>query len=359
MALGLVVGLVAPVAAAPNQIPVGSGIVGEPPEVSAVTYLLFDESLGDVLLEDGIDVVRPMASTTKVMTALLVLENADPDDVVTVSEGAAIRRGSIIPLYAGEQLTVRQLLLALLIRSGNDAARALAEHVSGSVPAFVELMNERAAELGMTATTFRNPNGLDVEGHVSSARDLLIVGQAAMEYPLYREISLIRGAVLPEDPAGNVRFLRQTNALVREGYPGALGGKTGDTPNADKTFVGAAERDGRRLWVVVMGSQDHMADAAALLDHGFEDYPVFAAIAAGQAYGTHRAGADATDLTAEDDVTAIGTDESITVSPALDGEAPVLVASSGDEVVGVVATTGQPTRPLPGLAEALGWLLGG
>jgi D-alanyl-D-alanine carboxypeptidase (penicillin-binding protein 5/6) len=351
-------GAAAPVAAAPVQVPIGS-VVGEPPEVSAVTWLLYDESLDRVLASEGLDVERPMASTTKVMTALLVIENADPDDVVTVSADAAIRRGSIIPLYAGEELTVQQLLLALMVRSGNDAARALGEHVSGSVPAFVELMNQRAGELGMTHTNFRNPNGLDVENHYSSAGDLLIMFQAAMELPLFREIILTKGAVLPEGPDGTVRFLRQTNALVREGYEGALGGKTGDTPNADKTFVGAAEREDRRLHVVVMGSDDHMADAAALLDHGFEDYPIFAAIAAGGQYALHRVGDGTSDVAAGEDLTAVGYDESeVQVATVLEGDEPVLVASAGDEVLGTVTVTDDPPPDLPGLAEAFGWVVG-
>lgn len=355
----LLVALGAPAGAAPIQIPVGPGVVGEPPEVSAVTYLLYDESLDKVLVSDGMDTARPMASTTKVMTALLVLENAEPDELVTVTADAAIRRGSIIPLYAGEELTVRQLLLALLIRSGNDAARALAAHVAGDVPSFVAMMNERALELGMVNTHFRNPNGLDVEDHYSSAGDLLLLDRAAMEFPLYREIVLTKGAVLPEDPYGNVRFLRQTNALVREGFEGALGGKTGDTPNADKTFVGAAERDGRRLYVVVMGSQDHMADAAALLEHGFKDYPVFAAIAAGGKYAVHRAGTSETGVAATEDVNAIGLGEDdVTVSPSIESGEPVLVASAGTEVLGTVPVDTEPAPPLPGLGDAAAWLVG-
>jgi D-alanyl-D-alanine carboxypeptidase (penicillin-binding protein 5/6) len=355
----MVLSMAAPAVAAPIQIPVGPGVVGEPPEVTAATYLLYDESLDMVLVSDGMDIERPMASTTKVMTALLVLENTDPDDIVTVTADAAIRRGSIIPLYAGEQLTVRQLLLALLVRSGNDAARALAAHVSGDVPTFVTLMNERARELGMTHTSFRNPNGLDVDGHYSSARDLLIVDRAAMEHPLYREIIATKGAVLPEDPYGHVRFLRQTNSLVREDFEGALGGKTGDTPNADKTFVGAAERDGRRLYVVVMGSDDHMADAAALFEHGFKDYPVFAAIAAGGRYAVHRAGDTETGVSAAGDLTTVGVDGAdVTVAPSIEDGEPVLVASAGEQVLGSVSVDTEPAPPLPGLGDAVGWLAG-
>ncbi len=358
LVLALLTISVAPAAAAPVQVPLGS-VVGEPPELSAVAYLLFDESLDRVLVAEGMDERRAMASTTKVMTALLVLEHAEPDDVVTVSADAAIRRGSIIPLYAGEQLTVRQLLLALMVRSGNDAARALGEHVSGSVSEFVTLMNQRADELGLADTNFRNPNGLDVEGHYSSAGDLLTLFRAAMDHPLFRELILTRGAVLPEGPNGVVRFLRQTNALVREGYEGALGGKTGDTPLAQKTFVGAAERNGRRLYVVVMGSEDHMADAEALFDHGFEDYPVFAAIAAGGSYGVHRIGDSSAEVSAGDDLQAVGYDEDeVQVSASIQDEELVLVASAGDDVLGSVAVDDAPTVALPGLTDAFGWLFG-
>lgn len=357
VALAVTLGLVAsPALAVPVTVPIGTGVTLEAPEVGAVTWLVYDDTLDVVLAANGIDEARPMASTTKIMTALLVLEHSDLDDVVTVSETAAIRRGSIIPLYAGERLTVRQLLMALLIRSGNDAALALAEHVAGSVPEFVVMMNLRAIDLGMTQTRFANPNGLDAEGHYSSARDLLILERAAMEYPEFREIGLIRGALLPPHPNGTVRYLRQTNSLVRDGYEGAFAGKTGDTPNADRTFVGGAERNGRRLYVVVMGSKDHMADASALLEHGFVGFPHFSAIARGGAYAINRTGDETSPVAAGDDVTTAGVGEDeIVVVPAIEAGRPVLVASAGERVLGSVPIEGGASIELPGPIEALRW----
>jgi D-alanyl-D-alanine carboxypeptidase (penicillin-binding protein 5/6) len=207
------------------------------------------------------------------MTGLLVLENADLDEVVTVSEEAAQTGGQEIGLAAGEQFTVGALFRALMVRSANDAASALAEHVAGSIPAFVDMMNSRAQELGLENTSFSNPHGMDAPGHYSSARDLLTLARLAMENPVFREVVRARAMVLPDDPEGNARVGISTNLMLTS-YEGMMGVKTGLTPQALFTFVGAAERDGRRLYTVVLGSPEnfgHFADARALLDYGFED----------------------------------------------------------------------------------------
>lgn len=348
LVLGLLLTTVTPALAAPVSLPLGSGITVEPPRVGATTWLLYDDTLDLMLASDGIDEPRPMASTTKVMTALLVMERADLDDVVTISPNAVILRGSIVRLHAGEKLTVRQLLMGLLMRSGNDTAIALAEHVAGSSADFVAMMNERARELGMVNTRFANTNGLDTENHYSSARDLLILERAAMEHTVYRQIGALRGALLPPHPDGTVRYLRQTNALVREGFEGAFSGKTGDTPNANRTFVGGAERDGRRLYVVVMGTDDHMADARALLDHGFVNFPLHGVLARnGGVELLHQAGDDTASALVAPTTTTTSADPGDDATDVTDGETVVAepIDPPGDE----------PAGTLPGPVTALRW----
>ena len=163
--------------AAPVRIPVGPGAVPDPPEVSAPAWILYDATWDVVLAGEGVDEVRPMASTTKMMTALLAIEHGGLDDEVLVSPNAAAIGEAEIGLEPGERLTLRQLVTALMIRSANDASIAVAEHVAGSEEAFVALMNARAEELGLEETRFANPHGLDAPGHHSSARDLLSLAQ--------------------------------------------------------------------------------------------------------------------------------------------------------------------------------------
>jgi D-alanyl-D-alanine carboxypeptidase len=244
-----------------------------PPHVSAPSWILYDESLDMVLASSGASDERAIASTTKIMTGLLVLENADFDEIVTVSEEAADTGGQVIGLVAGERMTVGSLFRALMVRSANDAATALAEHISGSVDQFVQLMNTRAEELGLDETSFANPHGMDEPGHYSSASDLLTMARLAMDHPEFADVVRSRVMVMTPAPDGTPRVGISTNLMLGS-YDGALGVKTGLTPRALFTFVGAAERDGRRLYAVVLGSPDnfgHFADARALFDYGFRD----------------------------------------------------------------------------------------
>ena len=228
------------------------------------------------------------------MTGLLVLENASFDEVVTVSQEAADTGGQEIGLVAGEQFTVGALFRALMVRSANDAASALAEHVAGSVPEFVDLMNQRADELGLENTSFANPHGMDASGHYSSARDLLTLARLAMEHPEFAEVVRARAMVLPDDPEGSPRVGISTN-LMLSSYEGMLGVKTGLTPQALFTFVGAAEREGRRLYAVVLGSPEnfgHFIDARALLDYGFRDLGFYGDALTGSEYEASMARVD-------------------------------------------------------------------
>jgi D-alanyl-D-alanine carboxypeptidase len=252
-----------------------------PPAVTAPSWILFDESTDTVIAAHNADEPRAIASVTKIMTGLLALERTSPDEIVEVSERAAATGEKEIELVAGERLTMDALFNAMMIHSANDAATAVAEHISGTVEGFVDLMNERAADLGLVNTSFANPHGLDAPGHYSSARDLLTLARVAMDTPGFAEVVRSKVVVIPPDPEGQAR-VGTTTDLMLDWYDGAIGIKTGFTYQALLTYVGAAERDGRRLYVVVLGStgdRGHFADATALLDYGFSQQRYFSDVA--------------------------------------------------------------------------------
>ena len=244
-----------------------------PPELTAEAWILYDDFYRRVLAEHQADQRRSVASTTKIMTALVVLEEADDlGSPVNVSENATLIGESEVDLVPGEEgWTVEDMLAALLVRSANDAAVALAEHTAGSVESFAFLMNSKAVEMGLPNTNFVNPHGLDRRGHYSSARDLLDMALAGMEDERFARLVRTRSASLPAAPGGEPRLVLNSNQLLAD-YPGAIGVKTGYTDGAALTLVAAAERGGRRLYAVVLGSTGHFADAAALLDYGFEEF---------------------------------------------------------------------------------------
>lgn len=254
-----------------------------PPPVSASAWIVYDELTDTVLAERDADTPRPMASITKIMTVVVALENGSLDEAVTISEDAAGTGGQEIDLVAGETVTLGALVRAALIRSGNDAATAIAEHIGGSVDGFVQMMNERAAELGMENTHFVNPHGLDAAGHFSTPRDMLTVGRHAMAMPAFAEIARARMMVFPDSPTGTQRSASNTNRILNS-YEGAIGVKTGETPRAGLTYVGAAERHGRRVFAVVfnsVGQRAHLADAVRLFDWAYRDLSVNGTIYAG------------------------------------------------------------------------------
>ena len=228
--------------------------------MNAASALLVDLDSGQTLYAVRPDDPVAPASTVKVMTALVALQHANVDDVVTVSPYAAATAGSRMGLAAGEMLTVRDLIYGLLVPSGNDAAVALAEHVAGSEAAFVALMDQTAAALGLEATRFANVHGLDEPGQTTSASDLVIMVRAALAYPLFvQAVALANGQVAGHE-------LQNTNELLGA-YPGADGIKTGTTDAAGECLVASVTRHGHRLLAVVMGSGDRYADARAMLDY--------------------------------------------------------------------------------------------
>lgn len=245
------------------------------PAPEAAAWILVNPATGEVLASDDADEPLAMASTTKIMTALVVLENADLDDRYTVPEEALIG-GSTASLQAGEVLSVRALLTGLMVASGNDAAATLAVGLSGSVDAFVERMNARAAELGLESTSFENPHGLDGPGHRSTVRELVTLSQAAMRFELFREIVAQRRATIP-GPGGAGERAFESNNLLLDLLPEADGIKTGMTNQAGYSLVGHARRPslGVELYVAMIGassSEGRAADAAALLRWGFAQY---------------------------------------------------------------------------------------
>lgn len=234
--------------------------VAEALEVSATAAVLMDADMGQVLYEKNGDRQMLIASTTKIMTALVVLEHAAPDDVITVTPDH-MAEGSSMYLRAGETVRVEELLYGLLLCSGNDAALALTECAGGLVP-FVALMNEKAAALGMAHTSFANPNGLDADGHYSTARDMAVLAAAAVENPAFRRICSSRSVTIGQ------RTMENHNRLLRQ-VEGCVGLKTGYTRAAGRTLVSCAERDGCRLVAVTLQDGNDWADHAALYDYGF------------------------------------------------------------------------------------------
>ena len=233
-----------------------------------------------VLFADG---RMPLASITKLLTALVTLEHARPRDVVTVSPQAVGRGGSTIFLVPGEQLRVRDLLAAALVQSANDAAFALAAHVGdGSVQRFVGLMNAEAAELGLDDTRYARPDGLDTPRHYSTAEDTLRLARLAMRQPLVRK--LVRTRTIR---VGN-RTFRNWNDLLWT-FDGLIGVKTGHTDDAGWTEVAAARRGGTSLYAVVLGSPTRAgrnADLTELLEWGFDQYARFTLVREGERYAT-------------------------------------------------------------------------
>jgi D-alanyl-D-alanine carboxypeptidase len=239
------------------------------PPLSAKSAILVDFASGQALFGKAIHQRLPPASTTKIMTALLTLEEGQLAAETTITPLAAGQIGTRMGLDAGERFTVRDLLYGLLLPSGNDAAMALAQQDAPTVQAFVDRMNAKAKELGLADTHFVNPHGLDDPAHLSSANDLGQLARYALRseplFDQYVSTAHFTIAAAPGHPAFDLTNLDQ----LLGSYPGADGVKTGTTPAAGQVLVGSATRAGHRLLVVVMASQDRYADARAVLDNGF------------------------------------------------------------------------------------------
>ena len=242
---------------------------------SAASAILMDADSGRVLYEQNADARMLIASTTKILTALVAIREGDLSDVVTVKREATLTEGSSMYLKEGEQLTLEALLYGVMLCSGNDAAVAIADHVGGSQKGFVKLMNETARELGMEDSSFANPNGLDAEDHYSTARDMAKLACAAV-----RNETLLRIASTQSVTIGG-RTMTNHNKLLRY-VDGCLGLKTGYTRAAGRTLVSCAERNGQRLVAVTLQDGNDWADHEALYDYGFSAYPAHRAAVLGQ-----------------------------------------------------------------------------
>lgn len=235
------------------------------PGNSAQSVVLIHADTGQALYSKNADTRMLIASTTKIMTALVVIEHCDPDETVEILPEYTRVEGSSMYLKAGENYTVRDLLYGMLLVSGNDAATALACHCGGSIADFVELMNAKARELGLSGSSFANPHGLDADTHYSTAEDLAVITREAMANPLFAEIVGTKSY-----SACGQTYVNHNKLLWN--YEGTLGVKTGYTMAAGRSLVSCAERDGLRLICVTLSDPDDWDDHMALYNWAFSTY---------------------------------------------------------------------------------------
>ncbi len=235
------------------------------PSNSAQAAILIHADTGQVLFSKNADSRMLIASTTKIMTALVVLQHCSPDEQVKILPEYTSVEGSSMYLKAGETYTVRDLLYGMLLVSGNDAATALACHCGGSIAGFAQMMNDEAAQLGLCNSSFKNPHGLDADDHYSSAEDLAIITSAAMKIPLFAQIVGTKSYTL-----GEQTYINHNKLLWN--CEGTLGVKTGYTTAAGRSLVSCAERDGLKLICVTLSDPDDWEDHKALYDWGFAAY---------------------------------------------------------------------------------------
>lgn len=238
------------------------------PEVSAKACVLIEEKTGRIVYEKNSSEKLPMASTTKIMTTLLCLESGGLDDEFVVDSEAIKVEGSSMGLVEGDVVTKRALCYGMMLPSGNDAANVTAVKLGGSVEKFAEMMNERAAEIGMTRTCFVTPSGLEGEGHGSSAYDMALLAREALRNPEFAEICSQKKAKVCFGNPPYERWLVNTNKLL-EMYDGVKGIKTGFTDEAGRCLVSACERDGISLICVTLNDKDDWNDHIKLYDYGF------------------------------------------------------------------------------------------
>jgi serine-type D-Ala-D-Ala carboxypeptidase (penicillin-binding protein 5/6) len=245
----------------------------KPPANHARSATLMDVTSGRILISQRGDEPMKIASLTKIMTAIVAIEHGNLDSKVKVSVKAAGKEGSSIYLKAGEQITLRNVLYGLMLRSGNDAAMAIAEHVGGSVEGFAFLMNKKAEEIGLTHSHFMNPHGLDQEGHFSSANDMAKLTAYAMHNPEFKAIvkTRVKTAPNPNEP-WDYKWVNKNKMLTM--YDGADGVKTGYTKQALRCLVSSATRNGQQLVAVTINDGDDWLDHRNMLDYGFANFPL-------------------------------------------------------------------------------------
>lgn len=264
------------------------------PSVSADGAVLMDAQTGEILYSKNMDSAYPPASTTKLMTALLTLENCNLDDVVTIGANPPKAEGSKIYIYEGENIKIRDLLYALLLVSANDSAEALAEHIGGSIDNFAQEMNKRARELGCTDTNFVNPSGLYNKNHKTSAKDLALIMRELVSHPEYSKIATsLSYKIAPTNKCSKARPLYNENKLLQSFssyyYKGCEGGKTGYTVQSQHSFVASASKGGRRLIVALIhdSKKTFFCDSIKLFNYGFENTKLMKMFSKGQQVTTY------------------------------------------------------------------------
>lgn len=312
--------------------------------VSAEKAILRDAATDRVLYEKNADSQSLIASTTKIMTALVVCEQCNVLDRMKIPKEAVGIEGSSMYLQEGEVLTIQELLYGLMLHSGNDAAVALAIYCGGTVEGFAEMMNDKARALGLTGTHFENPNGLDAPGHYSTARDLAVLADYAMEDPIFYKTVSAKNVTV-----GN-RYLRNHNKLLWQ-VEGADGVKTGYTKAAGRILVSSATRDGRRLIAVTINDPNDWHDHSTLLEEGFSRYQVQTLVRAGEKLGNAQiAGGQAgvVELLAGADFTyAVAEDEEVSVLLSGPGFVYAPVTKGADAGFAYVCLNGKAVGKLP------------
>lgn len=253
--------------ATPPKIPPAQQKV---PVINAGSAIIVEAETGQVLWEKNADKSRFPASTTKIMTAMLLLENCLPGDILTAPSDVEQVTGSSLHLKKGEKVNAHDLLFSLLIRSANDGCHTIADHISGSDAEFVKLMNKRAVELGCKKTNFHNPHGLNDDKHTTTARDLSIIARAALAYPDLREAARTKTYTVSRSLDSKDVFLKTKNPLLLKDKVDGI--KTGWTVPAGHCFVGTTERDGVRLIVVILKSDQWTDDTMTCIDWAYAHF---------------------------------------------------------------------------------------
>lgn len=241
-----------------------------PPSVSAETAIVIEAETGKVIYEKKADQKAYPASITKILTALLAVESGEMEDKVKISANAAGVEGSSIYLEQGEVIPLKDLVYGLMLRSGNDAAIAIAEKVGGTKDGFVDLMNTRAQEIGAVNTHFMNPNGLHDDDHYTTARDMALISREAMKNSAFKEVAKAK-SWNTDRGEGKYNYFYNKNKVVYQ-YEGGTGIKIGYTKTAGRTLVASSARDGMELICVVLNAPDWFNDTYCLMDYGYAQY---------------------------------------------------------------------------------------
>lgn len=258
-------------------------VCGEELGISAQSAIVIEKDSGRILYQKNAEKQLPMASTTKIMTAIIALEQGNPTEKIRISPAAAAVEGSSMYLKEGEEFTLEELLYGLMLSSGNDAAVAIAEHLGG-MNGFVEQMNQKASVLGAVNTHFANPNGLPDDTHYSTARDMAVITAYCLNNPKFAEIAATKARQISGEGKAHPRSLTNHNKLLQL-CPGCIGVKTGFTKAAGRCLVSAAQRNGMTLICVTLNAPNDWNDHCSLYDAMFQTYRLQSVLQAGKLLG--------------------------------------------------------------------------